>query len=326
MSTGLERQYRRAIGWYPRRWRADNEDVVVGTLLDVAQEHGGRTPSRSDLWSLRLNGLAAHFRFLGRVLTPAIRDRVSAIALGTGVAISAWAIVFGLVNARNVDSFTDYYGRGPATTFGPFTSLGIVLYALWALAFVASLLGWPGVMRALLAATLPAAIVARVVSESLGMNLFPSTTTVLMLELFALIAVLGTARPTARWRLRVGASAAAAIALLTFALSAVHALPTENGCFFFERSFFFRGSPVGGFIAGLCAACAILIVLCLVLQRWTWAAVVTISMLPWFALYAGRNPGDFAFWTAVAIILAVLATSIALRATGLRLRVTLTRD
>jgi hypothetical protein len=323
MSAPLEREYRRALRWYPRRWRASNEDVMLGTLLDVAQERGERTPTRSDLRSLRLHGLAARLGFVSRILTPAIRDRVSAIALGTGVALSAWAIVFSLVNARSVDNFTNRFGRGASTTFGPFASLAIILYALWVLAFIAALIGRPRLMRVLLSATLPTAMVARVLSEQLGMNLFPSTTTVLMLEFFALLALLGTARPTARWRLWVGAGAAAAIALVSLVLSGAHALPTVNGYFFFERTFFFES---GFFLPQLCTGGAVLAIMCLALHRWRWAAVVTISMLPWFALLFSRNPGDYTVWAVIALAIAATVTFIALRTDGVRLRITLTRD
>ena len=327
MSAPLERHYRRALSWYPKRWRDTNADVVVGTLLDVAQERGERAPARSDLWSLRLHGIAARFGFVGRILTPAIRDRVSAIALGTGVAISGWAIFFELVNGRDVGRFANEYGRGVATTFGPFASLAIILYVTWVLAFGAALLGRPWLLRVLLVATIPAAIVARVVSEQLGMNLFPSTTTVLLLEAFALLALLGTARRTARWRVWIGISAAVTFGLVAWVLRGTHGfLIVGPNVMFFGRYFFFQAGPIGAVIGGLCTAGAVFIILCLALQRWTWAAVVTISTLPWFALYISRNPGDFAFWTAVAIILATLATAIALRARGIRLRITLTRD
>lgn len=327
MSGPLEQQYRRALRWYPKRWRAENEDVVVGTLLDVAQEGRQRTPTRSDLRSLHLHGLAAHFRFLDRVLTSAIRDRVSAIALGTGFAISAWAIFFELVNGRDVGRFANEYGRGVATTFGPFASLGIILYITWVLAFGAALLGRPWLLRLVLLCTIPAAIAARLLSERLGMNLFPSSTTVLLLEAFALFALLGTARRTARWRVWIGISAVITFGLLTWVLRGTYGfLSAGPNVMFFGRYFFFQAGPIGSVIAGYCAAGAILAILCLVLQRWTWAAVVTISMLPWFALYLSRDPGDFVFWTAAAIVLAVLAIAITLRARGLRLRITLTRD
>jgi len=326
MSGELEQRYRRALSWYPRRWRDANEDAVVGTLLDVADESGERTPSKSDLRSLRLHGLAAHFTFLGRILTPAIRDRVSAIALGTGFALSAWAAFFEVANARGLDRFSSLSGHGTATTFGPFVSLGIILYLTWLIAFTTSFLGRPWLLRLLLVATIPAAIVARVVSEQLGMNLFPSTTTVLLLEMFALLALLGTPRPTARWRIWIGLSAVVAVALITWVLRGTYGfLDTGDNVTYFGRYFFFQAGPIGGVIAGYCAAGAGVAILCLLLQRWTWAAVVTISMLPWFALYLSRDPGDFAFWTAAAIVLAVVAMAIALRARGLRIDITFTR-
>ncbi|HEY4267146.1 MAG TPA: hypothetical protein VGM94_03030 [Galbitalea sp.] len=327
MSAPLEQKYRRALRWYPKRWRAENEDVVVGTLLDVAGERGERTPTRTDLRSLHLHGLAARFGFLDRILTRAIRDRVSAIALGTGFALSAWAAFFEVRNARGLDRFSSLSAHGTTTTFGPFVSLAIILYLTWLLAFGASFLGRPWLLRLLLVATIPAAIVARVVSEQLGMSLFPSTTTVLLLEIFALFAVLGTPRPTARWRVWIGLSAAVAIALITWVLRGTFGfLVTGDNFAYFGRYFFFEAGPIGGVISGFCAGGAGVAILCLVLQRWTWAAVVTISMLPWFALYVSRDPGDFVFWTAAAIVVAVLAIAITLRARGLRLRITLTRD
>jgi hypothetical protein len=315
----LEQTYRRTLRWYPRKWRATNEDAVLGTLLDVADEAHRTAPAKGELANLRASGIAGRMGVFGRVLSPAIRNRVSAIALGTGVAISGWGIVFGMTNGQTVGNFYNFYGVGPSRTFGPFTSLSIILYLLWALAFVASLIGPAIVMRVLLVATFPAAIVARVVSEHLGMNLFPSTTTVLMLELFALLAVFGSPRPRAQWRIWVGVSAAIAIASLTWILWRGHYLPTVNGYFFYEREFLFRCPP---FVTWICAGAAVIVTACLAIQRWMWATVVTISALPWLALYVSGNPGDLIFWSVTAVLLALAAAAISLRMAGYRIHIT----
>ena len=40
--------YRKLLRWYPREWRAENEEAMLGILLDVA-DHVGRTrPTRTD--------------------------------------------------------------------------------------------------------------------------------------------------------------------------------------------------------------------------------------------------------------------------------------
>lgn len=57
----LETQYRALLRWYPRAWRAANEEVVLGTLLDTAEARGRARPTRSEAWSLRMNGLGERF-------------------------------------------------------------------------------------------------------------------------------------------------------------------------------------------------------------------------------------------------------------------------
>ena len=77
--------YRSGLRWYPKAWRKANEDVVVGTLLDVADAEGRTAPSRSELRDLRRSGLAARADFF---LPGAIRDRAAAISLGSGAGLA----------------------------------------------------------------------------------------------------------------------------------------------------------------------------------------------------------------------------------------------
>ncbi len=53
----LEQRYRRLLRWYPRTWREENGDVLIGTALDAAEAEGRRRPRASEAWTLRLSGL-----------------------------------------------------------------------------------------------------------------------------------------------------------------------------------------------------------------------------------------------------------------------------
>lgn len=57
MTPSTEDRYRSLLRWYPKAWRAENEDVVVGTLLDVADSRGGDRPSARERGSVIAHGL-----------------------------------------------------------------------------------------------------------------------------------------------------------------------------------------------------------------------------------------------------------------------------
>jgi hypothetical protein len=79
MSAALEQQYRRALRWYPNDWRNRNEDVVVGTLKDVAEGENRSRPAVGELVNLRLTGIAAHLNGLGRTIPAEVRDRAASV-------------------------------------------------------------------------------------------------------------------------------------------------------------------------------------------------------------------------------------------------------
>lgn len=53
----LERSYRRAMLAYPRSWRRKNGEVMLGTLLDAAEERASDKPAVWELASLLGHGL-----------------------------------------------------------------------------------------------------------------------------------------------------------------------------------------------------------------------------------------------------------------------------
>lgn len=293
---------------------------MVGTLLDVADDQHREHPFPGELRSLHVQGLQTRLGIFGRIIGAEIRDRVSAIAIGSGAALSAWAIFYSIVDAGGEARFYQIYGNGPISTFGPFTSLGIILYVLWIIAAITAVIGMPRLTRILLVATFPVAVIARLLSERLGMSLFPSTTTVLVLEILATLALLGTARANTRRRVWIAASLTVGASLLTYALWSGHMLPSTGRYFFFERAFFLINWPP--MVAWITAGASIIVVACLATRRWVWASVTAISVLPWLALYVYRNQDGILFWGLCMLVLASVATAVSLLTAGYRINVT----
>lgn len=55
--TNSRRRYERILRWYPHRWRAQHEQVMLGTLLDMDDARGRSGPTVGEAWSIRLDGL-----------------------------------------------------------------------------------------------------------------------------------------------------------------------------------------------------------------------------------------------------------------------------
>jgi hypothetical protein len=179
--SGLEQQYRRALRWYPIDWRNRNEDVVVGTLKDVAEEESRSRPAAGELANLRLTGIAAHLNGLGRTIPAAVRDRAASVALGLGAAIAGGGIVQSLT-----------YGFTPGyPTAGPFLNLGFAFFAFWIAAFITAFFGLRKVTIILLATTIPASIATSLLSQGLGMFDHTRSMTIFFLALLALIGAVG---------------------------------------------------------------------------------------------------------------------------------------
>lgn len=118
MTNDLEARYRRCARWYPTSWRAENEDALIGTLLDVAEAEGRTAPSCADRWNLARNAVVAH----GDTLAPSnVRDAVAANAVAL---CGAFALIYFLfvvwapfLPGREL--------RFSEAGFGPFLSTGV---------------------------------------------------------------------------------------------------------------------------------------------------------------------------------------------------------
>lgn len=90
MSNQLEQQYRHALRWYPRRWRARHQAALLGILLDQAEAEGRTHMSTADRSNLTRHGLAHRLGpvLLGVLLLLAVlaaAQIVSMVSFGTGL-------------------------------------------------------------------------------------------------------------------------------------------------------------------------------------------------------------------------------------------------
>ena len=194
MSSALEQQYRSTLGWYPKRWRTQNEETVLGTLLDVAEHENRSKPRMSETLNLAWNGIATR---LGVFLPTSVRDGVAAVSLATGTGFAVLYLLF-----AELIPFRDLYGYGSygkvVTVFGPFADPGFVLCGLWMFGFLFAMLKLYNITRILLGLSLFAALGIQMVN--FGFVSFehwhygPSAITLCFLSMLAVLAMLGTAR------------------------------------------------------------------------------------------------------------------------------------
>jgi hypothetical protein len=191
----LETRYRRALRWYPKSWRAANEDAMVGTLLDVAEDDHRKHPARGEIGKLRTTAVALRLGPLGRI-PASVRDRATALAFGLGSATAITALV---ALATQSTTISPYFLRFlPAV--GPFLGYSFLFYATWILAFVAALLGWKWVARGLALAAVLVAVVLRFVGGGQAFSA-PTGTTIILLGALALLGLVGNPFSTRKGRL-----------------------------------------------------------------------------------------------------------------------------
>jgi hypothetical protein len=176
----LRSQYQRLLRWYPREWRRRNEAIVLGTLLDEAQEAGRDHPTAGDRRSLVLGGVVARLNGSGR------RSLVSASALAAG---SVFALFYGgLIGWDPVHHYAGY--------LGPFTNPLVIAGALLIAAFVLAMVRLMGAAHVLAIAS---AVTSLIVGLLAWQNswLGPSLSPVVLL---AGLALLSLSRSNGVWR------------------------------------------------------------------------------------------------------------------------------
>jgi hypothetical protein len=265
-----EAQYRRALRWYPRAWRTANEEVVLGMLLDAEDDASSDLRVRATRRRVQIANLSVHavLSRLGLAVPGFARHALSTYGLSAG---TAFALVYFWFHSRTplAPSVPDFTEPG---WFGSFENSGVVLTALWVVAFVSSMLGQNRITHAVLwtafAATCALPIAAAVGGPAWSA---PSTTNLALLSGLNLVAVLGTPRS----RTKVGAWSL--IWLTGFlAVYAINGRPAEADDRYLWQSLV-AGAPAI-VVVGAVVVMGLAIRLC---ARPEWAAVAFIAVAPW---------------------------------------------
>jgi len=327
MSAALERRYRAALDWYPKGWRDENGEAMLGTLLDEAEATGREKPRLGDLLNLALHGIGAQFTRLSLAVPARVRDRVSAITLGTGFA-------FALTMFVGVE-WAPWAERGPwngwiaywpvdVPGFGPFASAAAGLYALWIAAFVFAIVGLPRLAVVALLFTIPASAVIIDLGSHAETSRFvtfaPDGQALVMLGLLAAVASIGLAtRPGQRAGGSVWLLLSATIAILLVAaheLPKLHSTLAANAGWAFENRLDAQGTWASLIDpAGVLAVMVVAAVIFVARSRYEWAIAVVVAAVPWALAFVAiaLNGGGSLSGAVVAVLLTVVAAAVAYR-------------
>lgn len=134
-----ERRLRRALAWYPRDWRAQHGEAMLGVLLDVVEAEGMPGPSLPQRIDLAAHGL---WQQLVSLANPRVRSLAAASAL---FGASAFALFDFVIFAWQ--PWVAYRSGGFLDSPAAWPDLA------WLAGAALLLIGWPRVSRAVLAAT-----------------------------------------------------------------------------------------------------------------------------------------------------------------------------
>ncbi|WP_242423724.1 hypothetical protein, partial [Frankia sp. EI5c] len=201
---------------YPRRWRQENGDEVVATLLDMADAAGRTRPSPGDIADLIAHGLAARLNVSLGLVPAQVRHRLAAMALASAAMLSLALFLVAEVLPEPYPALPAHPSV-PNLAFGPFVTLGAVVYPFPVLAFVAAAAGYRRLTRTLLGLTGVALCVA-VLAASRGVAERPQMYLLVVLGLLVVMAAGGL--PTAVRRRDLFGAAAVFGLFLTVATAA----------------------------------------------------------------------------------------------------------
>ncbi|MEO7121779.1 MAG: hypothetical protein ABI400_01415 [Lacisediminihabitans sp.] len=290
MSVDLERLYRRALAWYPKVWREKNADVMVGTLLDVAEADHRTHPRASELAGLAASGLSTR---LGMFLEPSARNAISTIALATGVAypLAYFAIQLWSPWSITRDSNWRY---AEAVGFNAIVNPGLIFAALWTVALALALTPRQRGLQSVTAVAILASAAFSVV------NYFPETrpgwyglktTTMVFLATLGLLVLIGTPIRGRRLVLCAGVAFVVIAGAYAFTGIALHS-PVD------ERMFW---NSFSGPLALVLGGVTLVAVMLGITRRTGIAQTITISMAPWVAAllirFLSHDP-----WSGLALI------------------------
>lgn len=315
--SSLEGRYRAVLRWYPTRWRAKNEDVVVGTLLDVADAQSRDKPRLAELVNLGIHGLFTRLRMLPSAVPEAVRDRTSTAALAVGAAIALTAI---MQLESEPERGAYFFGR-EGVTFGVFASPAILVYAAWLVTLLVAIAGFTTAARWAAAATIPLAVGSRVLADANDMLLRPTWTFYGLVIMLAVLVMAGRPAPHrsgVRWLL-AWFLPATVVFLLPQILTGRDMVPFQDPLWLDAPNAIFW-SPAISWLPFIAIATAIALG---AIGQKSWAASVLVLGLPFVVVALSESGALLETSLAVfLIVIAAVAVAVVLRLLfGLHIRV-----
>lgn len=205
MSARDANAFQSAFRFHPRLWREQNELAAVSVLMDAAEATGREHLSLSERVSIYAHAVSVRVE---QGLSRAIRERVSSLALGTGVAMSVVYFVSFILMPLLDDTFI------PTSKVVSATVLLLPWVAAGLMRTVGSMRGVRGAMGISLILCV-SIVVLRLWQPELEM---PSTLTVLFFGLWSVAASLGRTRGTHTWITAIVVAALGATVVLSAGL------------------------------------------------------------------------------------------------------------
>ncbi len=264
-----EVRFQRLLRAYPRSYREERGEEIIGFLLEAsAAGDDVMTRDAADIvvhgFQLRL-GLTSE-RFAGRVL---------ALAAAPGLVMGA---VFALAMFVFGEWLPVVTGAPILLRFGPFWTIGPVVYLVWVLAATGALL-WPQWQRLLAAVGVVVALAAVPVGDLVGAR--PNLWVLLLLVELGLPAVLAPATDGGRAnrRVAVGAGLVTGVVLGLLAQSMV-----TPGSRFFPSFYWWGGWAIGRDLPWVAAAGVVVVGGLVVFRRAEVAGAVSVLLVAWTAV------------------------------------------
>jgi hypothetical protein len=206
-----DEHFARLLLMYPKAYREERGEEILGTLLDASPSHK-YYPALRDVLDITLHGMQMRLgltadRFVGRVL---------GLAAMPGLAIAAVLSIFLAIFGE----WLPHVGQA-APMNGPLSTVGLLVYLAWVLG-AASALIWPHRRRAFAAACVLATVV--VVASTVGRHGFPTARPAMMALVagFGLPCVFAPIRESVRHRLAGSLAVGVTSAVLIWSFIASH--------------------------------------------------------------------------------------------------------
>lgn len=194
----LEGVYGFALRAYPRSWRAERRDEVLGVLMDSAADRQAVRPRAVEVANLIVHGMAARVATLTRPVGDGVRAVVARTALCSLTVLSLLLVAFGEVwpwkGAGAVQAPSSWFDG----TVGPFFTVGGPSLTLLLVACSCAYLGRTRIVTAVVPACAAVLVVSAVAASFLGLNR-PAVWAVFGVTVLAGLTRVGDLRMSPRW-------------------------------------------------------------------------------------------------------------------------------